>query len=106
MIKKFFIASMFFFFLKCASNRCTQAESYYQFKKVFNNEQESLEKPGEIRFKKKLLPKICSIVHDYKKILFLEEIYMFNSMRNGLIYIFDDKRLYYFTSKSDGTVQL
>jgi hypothetical protein len=101
-----FISVIIFLFSNCTSDKCKKGESYVQFKKIFNNEQGQDYKGGEKYFKKRLLPKICQSVSSYKRVLLVEEISMFSRVRDGLIYVFDNDKLLYFSGNSDGEVKL
>jgi hypothetical protein len=101
-----FISIIIFFFSNCTSSKCIEGESYVQFKNIFNNEKEQVGKGGEQQFKKKLLSEICQSLNSYKRILFVEEIDMFSGIRNGLFYVFDNDKFFYFSAKLDGELKL
>lgn len=101
-----FSLSIFFLFFSCAHSKCVEGEGYSQLKKLFNAEGKSFDKGGEKEFKRKLLQEICSMIGERKKVLLIEQINIFSGTRQGLIYVFDDKGLYFFLGEKGNKIQL
>lgn len=100
------IVLIIYSFSQCTPKKCMKSDSYVQFKNIFKEEKEMFDKPGEKQFKQELLSKICEPLNSYKKVLFVEEIYLFSGIRNGLIYVYDSNTLFYFSGERTGKIIL